>query len=110
MNENPIVTRIDIDKRTDGCLILTYLEGWKPGNKPLAVSRSDQDFGEFIEELKADGWDVITWGIGARAWRGERRPVRTASGIRIKRRQIYNAGSWYRDNGINTAVNLAFYL
>ncbi len=57
------VTRMDIDKLPDGTLLIVkYTEGWKAGDsRLLGVSESDQDLGEYIEELTAQGWRVVEW-------------------------------------------------
>lgn len=111
MNINSLVTRVDVEQQQSGkCLVLIWNQGWKAGNPPATVFKTDEDYQDLIDHLKAEGFEVLEWGIGARAWLGEIVPVRTGPMIRQKRKQINNHASWWRERGVDLTLNLAFYL
>ena len=112
MKVDPLCIRIDIEEQPSGkCLVLTWPAGWKAGDKPLEVFKTTDSYSQIIEDLRSDGWDIAEWGIGARAWKGERRMVRTGGQILKKRRQVNIHESWYRENGVNLgSIDLAFLL
>ena len=111
MNYSPQATRVDIEKQPDeSCLVLVWHKNWKAGSPPYRYFKTDAGYENLIEELKTDGWEVLEWTIGGRAWKDEIRPIRTSAQIRNKRKSINNHEAWYRKQGVDLTLNLAFYL
>ena len=112
MELNSSVTRIDIEQQGDSILVLEFKDGWKPGNPPDNVYRiNDEPFSEaLIFLIRLSGWTVVEWTIGARAWKDGIKPVRTGSQIRRKREQVRKSADWYRKQGVDLTLNLAFYM
>jgi len=110
---NSDATRIDIEAQGDQTLVLEYDSGWTAGSPPARIYKTSESFSESLHwliDLDNMSWDVIEWGIGARAFKFGVSPVRTGKGIRQKRKSIDSNLKWYMDKGVNTALNLAFYL
>ena len=112
MKVDPFCIRIDIEEQPSGaCLVLAWLAGWKAGDRPHQLFKTTDTYDQIIEDLRSQGWDIAEWGIGARAWKGERRMVRTRGQILKKRKQVQKHESWYRENGVNLgSLDLAFLL
>jgi len=107
------ITRVDMTRLEDGqTLVLKYQKDWKVGKPPVKSYKTDVPIEEMIEWFEDQFWDVLDWGIGARAFKYERRPVRTKRGIKRKRKEVRRDRKWYNDKGVNNthALNLAFYL
>jgi hypothetical protein len=107
-----MVTRIDLLKNPDNVVVMKWLDGWKAGDKPDTVYQTTEYFDEMLDWLRARGWDVVEWGIGARAWKGGRKPVRPGWAIKKKRAEVNQNREWYAEQGLDnlSSLNLAFYL
>lgn len=109
------VTRIDFrfTEKIDGVIVRKYHEIPNVG-RAVVVDHDEKDHAFDLEKaltwLREHGWDVITWDVGARAWKGERRPVRTAAEILRMRRQFNKYGAGAMQNVTAAGLNLVFYL
>ena len=76
-------TRIDILEVAGRWVCRKYPKGWTARTKPLVEKDMTQQAAlSAIEWCKEKNWSVREFPGGARAWRGEPIPVRTASEIR----------------------------
>jgi predicted RNA-binding protein len=83
------VTRIDLIQQDGKWLVSKYPYGWTAKTRPISKSELDQQAADqALAWLKAEGWTVREFPGGARAWRGEVKPIRDQATIRMLRRQI----------------------
>lgn len=106
------IVRYDFQESSTGLLIQEWYEGWEPGTPPdNQRTNPAAELSTVLLWLNNHGWDVVSWPGGARAWKGERRPVRTRAQILRKREDLRRMWNWYRSQGIQThSVDLAFEL
>lgn len=82
-------TRIDFIRLDDGWHIRKYPYGWTAKTSPLSdETKPDTDIAQAIAWCKANGWTVREWPNGARAWKGEIKPIRDTNTIKYLRRQV----------------------
>lgn len=103
-------TRIDFETLPDGTLVKRiWLAGWMPGYSchsaaPLAAGWT---IDQVLDHLEAEGWKVCRWPGAGRAWRVDRRPVRTGEHLirfRIRAKE-------HPTEGIDlNALDLMYYL
>lgn len=78
------VTRIDFVEGK----IRKYPYGWTAKTRPLSERTATPDeIQAAVQWCKEHNWTVREWPNGARAWKGEPKPIRDASTIRYLRRQ-----------------------
>lgn len=78
----------EVDLKPD-CIVRKWADGWFPGQpSDIQESKVSFDLDEALSWCSAHGWAVHKWSQGARAWLGEVRPVRTAEGIRARRKSL----------------------
>jgi hypothetical protein len=83
------ITRIDIMQVSGKWVVKKYPYGWSAKTRPLTEKQlSDSEAAFAINWCKQNGWTVREFPGGARAWKGEVKPVRDAMAIRSLRRQI----------------------
>jgi hypothetical protein len=83
------VTRVDFLKIGNEYHIRKYCYGWTA--KTPAISDKVVDVQQWLaaaEWCQANGWNVRHWADGARAWKGEVKPVRDRAGILAMRRKV----------------------
>ena len=81
------IGRIDMFQVPDGVRVMKWPVGWIPRTPPsVNYLNVEMTLDQMVEQLQSmDGWIVRKWASGARAWKGELRPIRTAHQIRKKR-------------------------
>jgi hypothetical protein len=83
------ITRIDIMQVSDKWIVKKYPYGWTGKTRPLSEKQlPDAEAEAAVQWCKKNGWTVREFPGGARAWKGEVKPVRDASTIMKMRRQV----------------------
>lgn len=83
------IIRADILQVGSAWVYRTYPRGWTAKTRPLKELEVDQvRASEIIQWCKDHGWQVREFPGGARAWKGEVKPVRDTYTIQRLRRQI----------------------
>jgi hypothetical protein len=81
--------RVDFTQEADGWHVRKYPHGWTAKTKPLShkiMTQADADLA--LQWCRDNGWNVRTWPSGARAFKGEVRPVRDRSAILTMRSKV----------------------
>lgn len=83
------ITRIDIMQISGKWQVLKFPRGWTGKTRPISKRElTDDEAKTAIQWCKQNRWSVREFPGGARAWKGEVKPVRDASTIMRIRRQI----------------------
>jgi hypothetical protein len=83
------ITRVDILQVAGKWSVRKYPYGWTAKTRPISQREmTDAEAATAIAWCKQHGWTVREFPGGARAWKGEVKPVRDASTIKMLRRQI----------------------
>ncbi|MDD2922165.1 MAG: hypothetical protein PHQ36_07750 [Anaerolineales bacterium] len=83
------ITRIDVMQVLGKWVVRKYPRGWTAKTRPLTERQlTDDEAKAAILWCKTNCWTVREFPGGARAWKGEVKPVRDASAIRRVRNQI----------------------
>jgi hypothetical protein len=83
------ITRVDIVQSDKKWAVRKYCYGWTARTRPISQREmTDAEAAKAIAWCKEHGWTVREFPGGARAWKGEVKPVRDASTIRMLRRQV----------------------
>jgi len=104
------ITRIDFRQTPHGWHVAKYPYGWTASTRPLY--QEDKPAGFDLEAAlawcQANGWSVRRWPGGARAWKGQPLPIRSAVDIIRLRRRLETQYTNYGDSGGLRIYDLAF--
>lgn len=79
-----MLTRVDLYERPTGVLVMSFEDGWRTTN---TANESHLNYSETLPEMvdwfRSHGWSVRTWPGGARAFKGQPRPVRSPGSAKI---------------------------
>lgn len=81
------ITRIDFVKLPDGWHIKKWPYGWTAKTQPMS-DKVVPDAEDAIKWCEDNGWNVRRWPEGARAFKGEPKPVRDTNGIWAMRHRV----------------------
>jgi hypothetical protein len=82
-NQLSLIDRVDLREVPTGVLVQSFEIGWRTTN---TASESHLNYStplaDMVAWFKDRGWTVLEWPGGARAFRGQPRPVRDAGSAR----------------------------
>ncbi len=82
------ITRVDFIHLPDGWHYRKFPYGWTAKTRPLSDEiKTQAEVDEILEWCEAKGWTVRRWPDGARAFKGEPRPIRDRAAILSLRRR-----------------------
>jgi hypothetical protein len=82
------ITRVDIVRLPDGWHYRKFPFGWSAKTRPLSDEiKTEAEIHEILEWCELKRWTVRRWPDGARAFRGEPKPVRDRAAILSMRRR-----------------------
>jgi len=88
MSTNITITRVDMFSTPTGIFVCKYADGWKIGTPPCKrYTIEDKSLDELVS-MFSDPWQVRRWSGGARAWRGDLKPIRSRNQILQKRESL----------------------
>lgn len=97
------ITRIDIIRMPDGWHSRKYPFGWTAKTRPLSDDiKSEAEIRQILEWCEAKKWTVRRWPGGARAFRGDPKPVRDRAAILAMRRRANEEMRSPHQTGIET--------
>jgi hypothetical protein len=100
------VARVDFLKLDDGWHLQKFPHGWTAKTPAISdVLKTEAEIEAAIQWCQEQGWTVRRWNSGARAWKGEVKPVRDRAGILAMRRRVEAQFT----RGENVGTNQIFY-
>ena len=100
------ITRIDFLKTGTGWKVDKYPYGWTAQTPVLKTEQKGKDFNvdQALSWCRENGWEIRIWNGGARAWKGQIRPVHDAATIKQMRsvsdrnlRTGFDDPAWHMD-------------
>lgn len=104
------ITRIDMHQIPQGIVVHKFPHYWTAATPPASTTTNEaMTLDQMTAWLEENGWTVRRWPGGARAWKGEMMPVRTASQIRRKREELRQRWQDWNRQGVQVhALDLAY--
>ena len=104
------ITRVDFVREHDGWLVKKFPIGWSAKTRPLTTETKPADFDleSALAWCQSHGWTVYRWDGGARAWKGQPKPIRDRATILTMRRKLTES-LWKGESDNCSHFDLAFY-